>query len=173
MATKKQSSAAKRNIKHAQAAWKKMTRREHSLAQPQGRMRKKPGTTGHGKFFRIEVRPKSEFKTFRVQDVGKKGGLERLAGRRGSGSWGTVSWLVSKKDAKVKNRELVITGTRAKSVLKSLRGPIRRVKGDIFRAHNKPNVPERAKPTSAMKRAQMANIKKAQLARRRRRKRAF
>ena len=97
-------------------------------------MRKKPGSTGEGKFFHIQIRPKSKFKTFRIQDVGKKGGLERLAGKRSSGSWDTVAWLVSKKDAKIKNKELIINDPKAKSVLQSIRGPIMQVKGDIFKA---------------------------------------
>lgn len=127
--------------------------------------RKKPGTTGQGKFFRIQVRPKSDFKIFRIQDVGKKGGLERLAGKRPSGSWDTVAWLVSKDDAKIKNGELIIKDIHAKTVLKNLQGPIMRVRADIFRAKPKANVPERLKPTPAMKKAQRANIKKAQRAR--------
>lgn len=166
MTTKKQSLAAKKNIKKAQAVWNGMTKRQHSLAQPEGRMRQKPGVTGKGEFYRIEVRPKGEFKTFRVQDVGGKGGLERLAGKRSSGSWGTVSWLVSKKDAKVIDKKLIITSTKAKSVLKSLRGPIVWVKGDIFKSHPVKNVPEAKKPTPAMRKAQMSNIKKAQAVRR-------
>lgn len=166
MTTSKQKTAAKKNIKKAQAKWKSMTHRQHALAQPQGRNRKKPGSTGQGKFFRIEIRPKSEFKTFRIQDVGKKGGLERLAGKRSSGSWDTMAWLVSKEDAKIKNRELVIKDIHAKTVLKSLQGPIIRVKGDIFKAKPRANVPERLKPTLAMQKAQKANIKKAQATRR-------
>ena len=79
MATAKQIAAAKKNIKKAQKAWKEMSHTEHARAQPQGRSRKKPGTTGEGKFFRIEVRPKEEFVTFRNQDVGEPGGIERLA----------------------------------------------------------------------------------------------
>lgn len=165
MTTKKQKVAAKKNIKKAQTVWKGMTKRQHSLAQPEGHMRKKPGTTGKGNFYRIEIRPKNEFKTFRVQDVGKKGGLERLAGKRSSGSWGTVSWLISKKDAKVVGGKLVITGAKAKSVLKSISGPVTHIKGDIFKAHPVKNIPEAAKPTPKMKRAQMTNIKKAQAAR--------
>ncbi len=167
MVTPKQKAAAKKNIKKAQKAWKGMTKREHSLAQPQGRGRAKPGTTGKGKFYRIEVRPKSEFVTFRVQDVGKKGGLERLAGKRSSGSWDTISWLISKEDAKVKDGHLMITDSKAKSVLKSISGHIYHVKGDIFKAHPRKNVPEAAKPTPAMRRAQKAKIKKAQATRRR------
>ncbi|MBI4087127.1 hypothetical protein HY416_04085 [Candidatus Kaiserbacteria bacterium] len=167
MVTPKQKVAAKRNVKKAQAVWKGMTKRQHSLAQPEGRARKKPGTTGKGKFYRIEIRPKGEFKTFRVQDVGKKGGLERLAGRRSSGSWDTVTWLVAKEEAHVgPNGQLVIDSPRARTALTQIVGPIVHVKGDVFRAHPKKNVPESAKPTPAMRRAQKTNIKKAQAARR-------
>ncbi|MCX6701798.1 MAG: hypothetical protein NTX96_01210, partial [Candidatus Zambryskibacteria bacterium] len=166
MATSRQKNAARKNIKKAQSKWKTMTKRQHSLAQPQGRSRIKPGVTGKGKFYRIEIRPKSEFTSFRVQDVGKKGGLERLAGRRGSGSWDTVTWLISKKDAHVTgNKTLVIDGLKAKSVLKQISGNINYLKGDIFTAKPRKNVPEKSKPTAAQRKAQMTNIRKAQKAR--------
>ena len=51
MATKKQIDAAKKNIKKAQAVWKTMTRRQRALAQPEGRKRQKPGSTGKGEYF--------------------------------------------------------------------------------------------------------------------------
>lgn len=124
--------------------------------------RKAPGSTGKGNFYRINIRPKGDFTSFRMQDVGDKGGLERLAGHRASGSWDTVTWLVEKKDAHVKNGHLIITDPKARSVLKNISGHIYHVKGDIFRAHPRKNVPEAAKPTPAMRRAQAANIKKAQ-----------
>lgn len=126
--------------------------------------RKAPGSTGKGKFYRIELRPKGQFKSFRVQDVGRKGGLERLAGHRASGSWDTVSWLIAKDKADVVRGHLKITGKKEQSVLKQIKGPIVHIKGDIFHAHPR-NVPEAKKPTPAMKRAQKANIKKAQKAR--------
>jgi hypothetical protein len=167
MATRKQSSAARKNIRKAQAAWKGMTKRQHALAQPEGRSRRKPGSTGAGKFYRIGIRPKGAFTSFRVQDVGKKGGLERLAGHRASGSWATVTWLVSKKSAHVSAKgELIIDNAKEKqSLAKAIRGKITHVKGDIFAAHPAKNIPEAVKPTPAMKRAQKANIKKAQQAR--------
>lgn len=167
MATRKQTAAARKNIKKAQSAWRGMSKRAHSLAQPEGRARKKPGTTGKGKFFRVELRPKGQFKTFRVQDVGEKGGLERLAGKRASGSWDTVTWLVSKEDASVDSHGHLKIRGKAASVLKQIKGRIVHVKGDVFRAHPK-NVPEREKPTAAMRRARKTNIKKAQAARRKR-----
>lgn len=37
-----QRAAAQKNIKKAQAKWKSMTHRQHALAQPQGKDRKKP-----------------------------------------------------------------------------------------------------------------------------------
>ncbi|MEN9390530.1 MAG: hypothetical protein RLZZ283_630 [Candidatus Parcubacteria bacterium] len=127
--------------------------------------RKAPGSTGKGKFYRVELRPKSQFTSFRVQDVGKKGGLERLAGHRPSGSWDTVAWLIEKSKATIIKGRLTITGAKEKSLLKQIKGPIVHVKGDIFKAHPL-NVPEAKKPTPAMKRAQKANINKAQKARR-------
>jgi hypothetical protein len=127
--------------------------------------RKAPGSTGKGKFYRINVRPKGEFTSFRMQDVGKKGGLERLAGHRASGSWDTVTWLVEKTKAHVKAGHLIIDDKKDRQILSQIKGHIYHVKGDIFHAHPK-NVPEAAKPTPAMKGAQKANIKKAQTARR-------
>ncbi|MEK7601909.1 MAG: hypothetical protein AAB472_00255 [Patescibacteria group bacterium] len=167
MATKKQIGTAKKNVRKAQAAWKGMTKRQHALAQPEGRNRKKPGTTGKGKFYHIEIRPKSDFTSFRTQDVGKKGGLERIAGRRSSGSWATATWLISKDKAHLSAKgKLVVTDKKDKaSLAKAIRGRVVHVKGDIFTAHPAKNVPEASKPTSAMRRAQAANIKKAQAAR--------
>ena len=46
--------------------------------------RAKPGASGKGCFFHIEVRPRTEFIAFRNQDVGERGGIERVAGRRAS-----------------------------------------------------------------------------------------
>lgn len=125
--------------------------------------RQAPGSTGKGNFYRIELRPKGQFSSFRIQDVGKKGGLERLAGHRPSGSWDTVTWLIAKDKAEVVKGHLKITGKKEQSVLKQIQGPIKHIKADIFRAHPR-NVPEAKKPTPAMRRAQKSNILKAQKA---------
>ncbi len=99
MATKKQRETAKINIKKAQAKWRAMSPKEHARSQPEGRARAKPGTKGGGKYYRIVVRPKEEFVTFRYHDVGRPGHVQRLAGKRSSGSWDDQSWLISKEDA--------------------------------------------------------------------------
>ena len=166
MASIKQKRSTKNNIKKAMAKWKSMSHRKHALAQPQGRARKKPGTGGKGKFYRIVVRPKQEFTIFRNHDVGKKGHLQRLAGKRKSGTWATQAWLIAKTDAKLMGDTLVGKTKHVKEVISKLRTKPKKVKGDIFEAKSRKNVPERSKPTPAMRKAQIRNIKKAQAARR-------
>ena len=166
MLTNKQKKASKRNIKKSQAAWKGMTSRQHALAQPQGRGRARPGEVGAGEYFRIVVRSKDEFVTFRYHDVGENDGdLQRLAGKRRSGSWDTQAWLISKKSAHVSGDKLIPDSADAKNLLRELGSEPAHIKGDIFKAKDRPNVPEEAKPTPAMRKAQQRNIRKAQQAR--------
>ncbi len=165
MVSLRQRQAAKRNIRKAQKKWRSMSHKEHAMAQPQGSARKKPGTTGKGNFYRIVVRPKSEFVSFKNHDVGKKGHIERISGRRKSGSWDTQAWLISKADAKKSGNTLVGISEDAKQVIRSLSSKPKKVKGDVFEAHPRKNVPEKSKPTKAMRTAQKQNIKKAQKAR--------
>ena len=165
MATEKQRQAAKRNIKKAQASWKTMTRTQRARSQPEGRGRQKPGSTGEGNYYHIEVRPKDEFTTFRTQDVGDPGHVQRVAGRRSSGSWSTTKWLISKDDAHVEDGKLVGDTKDAKDLLKKLGSIPSHLTGDRFEAKDRRNVPERAKPTPAQTRARRQNIKKAQAAR--------
>ncbi len=166
MTTNKQIEAAKENIKKAQQRWQEMTPREHALAQPEGRKRAKPGTKGEGDYFRIVVRPKEEFTTFRYHDVGEKGHILRLAGKRSSGSWDTQAWLISKDDAHLEGDALVADTEDARRLIETLGTKPKPVKGDVFEAKDRPNVPERKKPTEAQQRARRENIKKAQQARR-------
>lgn len=129
--------------------------------------RKKPGSTGKGEYYHIEVRPKSEFVSFRTQDVGRKGHIQRVAGKRSSGSWATAKWLIGKEDAHVQGSKLIPDTKDAKEVIKQLGSQPVHVIGDRFKARPRPDVPERAKPTPAQQRARRENIKKAQAARHR------
>jgi hypothetical protein len=131
------------------------------------RGRAKPGLRGGGNFFHVEVRRPQNFVSFRVQDVGGKGGIERVVGRRASGSWDTQKWLISKDQAHVEGSRLVPDAAGARKILGSLGSTAVRVIGDRFKAKPRRNIPESEKPTPAMRRAQLRNIRKAQAARKR------
>jgi hypothetical protein len=88
-----------------------------------------------------------------------------VAGRRASGSWATVAWLIGKEDAHVDRGRLVPDSAAAKKLIAQLGSRPTHTQGDRFRAVDRPNVPERSKPTAAQKRARSTNIKKAQAAR--------
>jgi hypothetical protein len=167
MTTLKQRRAAQQNIKRAQARWHDMSRRQHAQAQPEGRGRRKPGSTGRGSYYHIEVRSKGDFTTFRTQDVGRRGHIQRVAGQRPSGSWATVAWLIGKDDAHVQDGRLVPDTKAAEQVIGQLAAKPVRMIGDRFKARPRPNVPESAKPTPAQKRARRQNVRKAQAARQR------
>ena len=142
MATAKQKETAKKDIKKDRAALQTMSPREHFMAQPEGRSRAKPGTKGEGDYYRIIVRPKEEFVIFRYHDVGKPGGIQRLAGKRSSGSWADQAWLISKEDAHVENGNLVPDTSDAREILKVI-GPAKHIKGDVFQGHPRRNVSDR------------------------------
>lgn len=132
--------------------------------------RAKPGARGAGGFFHIQVRPRSEFVFFRSQDVGRRGGIERVAGKRANGSWDTQKWLVGKSEAHREGKKLAPDTAAARKVLKQLGSVPRHLGGDRFIAKPRRKIPASEKPTPAMRRAQLANIKKAQAALRRRRR---
>ena len=132
--------------------------------------RAKPGARGRGGFFHIQVRPRTEFVFFRNQDVGSRGGIERVAGRRANGSWDTQKWLVGKTEAHLAGKRLAPDTAAARKVLKQLGSVPRHLGGDRFIAKPRRKIPAREKPTPAMRRAQLANIKKAQAAVRKRRR---
>lgn len=97
--------------------------------------RRAPGSTGKGDFYHIVIRPADEFVFFRNQDVGERGGLERIAGKREDGSWDTQAWLIAKENAHIaKNGRLVIDEADERSILEHINGPITHVEGDIFKA---------------------------------------
>lgn len=136
-----------------------------TTAKSQSRTRKKPASGGQGDYYHVEVRDRGDFETFRTQDIGEAGHLQRVAGKRSSGSWATVKWLISKEDAHVEHGKLVGDTKDAKDLIKKLGSPPVHMSGDRFKAQDRKDVPERSKPTAAQTRARRENIKKAQAAR--------
>lgn len=160
---KSQTQTAKENIKKAQETWQNMSSKARSRRQPEGRSRQKPGEGGEGEYYHISVRDKNQFSSFRYHDVGEEGGIQRLAGHRKSGSWDTQKWIIEKRMAHMEGEELIPDHKDAKDVFeKMLSSTPVHVKGDIFRAKPRENVPEKDKPTEAQKQARQKNIKKAQ-----------
>jgi len=140
-------------------------RKSQKSTQSKGRTRKKPGSGGSGDYYHVEVRGRGDFKTVRTQDVGDPGHLQRVAGKRESGSWATVKWLIGKEDAHVEDGKLVADTKDAKDLIEKLGSQPVHVSGDRFEAKPQRNTPERSKPTAAQTRARRENIKKAQAAR--------
>lgn len=140
-------------------------RKSQKTTQSNGRARKKPGSGGSGDFYHIEVREGNGFETFRTQDVGDEGHLQRVAGKRESGSWATVKWLVSKEDAHIEDGRLIPDTKDARDLIRKLGSKPVHLSGDRFEAKPRRNVSERSKPTAAQTRARRQNIKKAQAAR--------
>ena len=130
--------------------------------------RARPGSAGKGRYYHILVRPQSRFTRFRVQDVGARGGVERVAGQRASGSWDTVKWLVAKSHAHVRGKTLVADSAAARKVLAGLGSKPVRIAGDRFRAKPRASIPESRKPTPRQLKAWRRNIRIAQAARRKR-----
>ena len=104
--------------------------------------RRKPGSSGKGDYYHVEVRPGEKFVSFRTQDVGRRGHIQRVAGQRFSGYWTTVKWLIGKEEAHVQDAKLVPDTKAAKEVIEQLGSPPVHWIGDRFRAKPDPNTPE-------------------------------
>ena len=164
MATQKQIQAARENIKKAQKTWRNMSKSERARSPPEGSRRKAPGRGSDGDYYHVAVRNKSQFKTFRTHDVGDPGGIQRVAGQRKSGTWGTVKWLIPKEWAHMKGGKLIADSDDARKVLEQLGSAPVHSSADMFEAKPRPKVPEKDKPTKAQQQARQENIKKAQRA---------
>jgi len=146
-------------------AKKREATKKNSQSTSQASRRQKPGSSGQGNYYHVEVRDGGDFETFRTQDVGDPGHLQRVSGKREGGSWATVKWLIGKEDAHVEDGKLVGDTKDAKDLIRKLRSRPVQIRGDRFEAKPRRNVPERSKPTAAQTRARRQNINKAQSAR--------
>lgn len=123
-------------------------KQKHKKAPTKKQTRKAPGSSGRGEYYHVEVRPGEEFVNFQTQDVGRRGHIQRVAGKRSSGYWTTVKWLIGKEDAHIQDEKLVPDSKAAKDVIKQLGSEPIRLIGDRFRARPKPNASETIKPTA-------------------------
>ena len=138
-----------------------MTTTHQPKSKPQGR-RAKPGSQGGGNFYHIEIRPRTDFQSFRTQDVGRKGGIERVAGRRKDGSWDTQKWLVAKALAHIERRRLVPDNEHARKVLAELGSKPVQIEGDRFKASSLRKGTESKKTAPAQHRIRKRGNSRAQ-----------
>jgi hypothetical protein len=98
--------------------------------------RKKPGSTGEGDYYHLELISTRGFETFRTQDVGRRGHIQRVAGKKADGgSWQTVKWLIGKKDAHRRGNRLVPDSKGAKDVIEDLGAQPVHISGDRFKVN--------------------------------------
>lgn len=116
---------------------------------PKKNSRAEPGTTGEGEYFRIIVRPKRNYNTFRYHDVGKSGHIQRLAGKTKNGSWNTQAWLISKNDAHIESGRLIPDTKDAKELIDRLGSYPVHAEKDIFRAKDVPSSGKSIKPNKS------------------------
>jgi hypothetical protein len=181
MATARQKSAARKNIRKAQkartksrtrpaAARKKTTtkarvRTKVAKAKPRAkstaRRRTKAAARRRG-FFHIEVQPKEAFVAFKTQDIGSEGGIERVAGKRAGGAWSTQEWLIAKDQAHVERGTLIGDTVDARRVLTMLGSEPRHIKADRFTIHGHTGMPADVSPTMAPRRAGLSNVQAPQ-----------
>ncbi len=115
-----------------------MSKSERARSQPEGAQRKAPGRGSDGDYYHVAVRNKSQFKTFRTHDVGDPGGIQRVAGQRKSGTWGTVKWLIPKEWAHMKGGKLIADSDDARKVLEQLGSAPVHSSADMFEAKTAP-----------------------------------
>jgi hypothetical protein len=188
MATARQKSAGRKNIRKAQArrAKKSATRRvatrtktttqsktkaktgvrtKVAKAKPRAkttaRRRTRPAARRRG-FFHIEVQPKEAFVEFKTQNIGSAGGIERVAGKRAGGAWSTQEWLIAKDQAHVERGTLIGDTVDARRVLTMLGAEPRRIKADRFTIHGHTGMPADVSPTLAPRRAGLTNVQAPQ-----------
>ena len=105
--------------------------------QPTETKRQKPGSQGEGNYYHIEILSDSGLTSFRTQDVGDPGHIQRVAGRRASGQWVTVKWLIGKEDAHLSGDHLVPDSKDAKDLIEQLGMQPMHISVDRFKAEAK------------------------------------
>jgi|GEM_PF-4803962 len=67
-------------------------------------------------YYRIKVRPKNQFSTFRIEHLTENDSIE-ITGKLADGSWGTQQWLINKGDVRIENGRLVADDDRIQDAI--------------------------------------------------------
>lgn len=154
-ASKSKKTFKKLITKETKAIVKDMIKESSGVPKPEQKHYRQEDGVGS---YRITVRPKNQYTTFRTQEIVP--GLKRIAGRRFNGTWVTVTWLVSKDCARLDERECLIISNRKIHVLMDhIKSPIKPVDGDVFKAEPVLHAPELPPPVVEVVKAPVARPK--------------
>jgi hypothetical protein len=67
-------------------------------------------------YYRIKVRPKNQFSTFRIEHLTENDSIQ-ITGRLADGSWGTQQWLINKGDVRLEDGRLVADDDRIQDAI--------------------------------------------------------
>jgi hypothetical protein len=123
--------------------------------------RAKPAARRRG-FFHVEVQPREAFMAFKTQEIGRDGGIERVAGKRAGGAWSTQEWLIAKDQAHLERGTLIGDTVDARRVLTMLGSEPRHIRADRFTIHGHTGMPADASPTLAPRRAGPGSVRAPQ-----------
>jgi hypothetical protein len=120
------------NFQEAREAWACRNRAEQVPPPAEGPGQAAPLPGDGYEYYRIILRPNDDFETFRYQDIGRPGHIQRLSGKHLGGYWDDQAWLISKGDAHLAGDTLVADTTEARHVLEAF-SPLVHVGGNIFK----------------------------------------
>lgn len=95
---------------------------------------KTASSIGSGRYFHVEVRPKTDFNAFYTKDVGRTGHSLLVLGRKKKdGKWAAHLWLINKKDAYItESGKLDSEDRRVKQILDYVDGDLVHKEKDTF-----------------------------------------
>lgn len=104
-----------------------------TTVKPERRTKNLENRFEEGTYYRIIMRPRSNFVSVRSETPTGLNKIQQINGKAPNGQWSTQSWLVRKDGARIEN-EVLIGDTKAiRSLLKALNGIVQRTKGDEFK----------------------------------------
>lgn len=160
--------ATKRSSQRSKPAARSKTRTRARAKTAKAKPRSKPqarrakASAKRRGSFHIEVQPKEAFVEFKTQDIGRDGGIERIAGKRAGGAWSTQEWVIAKDQAHVERGMLIGDTVDARRVLTMLGAEPRHIKADRFTIHGHTGMPADVSPTLAPRRAGLGNVQAPQ-----------
>ncbi len=88
---------------------------------------------GQGEYFRIIIRPSSDFIKLRMEASADADVIQQINGKRADGRWNTQSWLIHKSAAHLEADKLVADNQHAKKLLQALDHKMVLIEKDTFK----------------------------------------